>query len=269
MHEIGNSLFLRLTAVYSDLSGIDKSLADYFLNNTDDNLSADFVSKKLHVSLSSLSRFSKKLGYEGYREFKYAYESYKRTSVSIEDSHHDVFKTYQRLLSNNYDEMSQTQLKRISKLFVNYEKVFVYGIGSSGVAADEMKIRFMRLGINIQSISDIHTLKMNKAVVDKDTLVIGISLSGSSHILSALQDAHNRYAKTVLITANENQNLNQFCDEIVRVAVIQNLDIGNVISPQFPILLVTDVIYSHIVRSDDARYKLIMRQTLSKNRTLE
>lgn len=270
MHEIGNSLFLILTSKYSDLSGVDKTIADYFLTNTDDeDLSADHISKKLHVSLASISRFAQKLGYPGYREFKYAYDNFKGATIATDEVHHAVFKNYQRILSNNYNSMSRTQLERIAKYLVQYEKVFVYGIGSSGMSANEMKIRFMRLGINIQAISDVHTLKMNKALVDESALVIGISLSASADIVRAVQDASQKNAKTIMITSNDTMALECFCDEVIKVAVIEDMDIGNAISPQFPILLVIDVLYAYIMNSDDARYKLIMRQTLSKSRTLE
>lgn len=269
MQEIGNSLFLKLTAVYGDLKGVDKTIADYFLNNDmDEDLSAVHVAEQIHVSLASISRFAQKMGYPGYREFKFAYDNFRKSKLSTDEVHHSVFKNYQRLLINNHNDVSRTQMERIAKDFTKYEKIFVYGTGSSGIVADEMQIRFMRLGINIQAVSDIHKLKMNKAIVDEDTLVVGISLSANDNILNALKEAKNKSSKTILITSNQKKEFRKYCDEILNISILENLDIGNVISPQFPILVSIDIIYAYILNSDEARYRLVMRQTLSQNRKI-
>lgn len=264
-----NSLFLILTSIYSELEGVDKVIADYFLHNDDEDLSANHIAKKIHVSMSSLSRFSQKLGYDGYREFKYAYQDFKKTSVPTDKLFLNVFKTYQKILIQNYNKLQLTQLKRIAKYFVEFDNVFVYGIGSSGVVAKEIEIRFMRLGINIHAISDVHTLKMNKSLIDNDTLVLGISLSGNENVVQAMKDANKRNGKTVLFTANDSKELTSFIDDIVLIEIVQDLDIGNVISPQFPVLLAIDSIYTLIMNSDKSKYQLIMRQTLSEKRMLK
>jgi DNA-binding MurR/RpiR family transcriptional regulator len=53
-------------------------------------------------------------------------------------------------------------------MLLKYKKVYVYGIGSSGIVAMEFKIRFMRLGLNVESVVDAHyNAKMNSVLIDE------------------------------------------------------------------------------------------------------
>lgn len=50
-------------------------LQTIFENDAIGDLSAEFISTELSVSPASLSRFAKKSGYQGYREFVYEYRN--------------------------------------------------------------------------------------------------------------------------------------------------------------------------------------------------
>ena len=64
-----------------------------------------------------------------------------------------ILETYQELLNKSYALLDEKQIKRVSRQIAEKRKVFVYGKGSSGIAGEELKMRFMRLGIdNPQSL---------------------------------------------------------------------------------------------------------------------
>ena len=73
------------------------------------------------------------------------------------------------------------------------KRIYVYGKGSSGLAAMEMKFRFMRIGANIEAITDEHIMKMNSVLLDGDCAVIGISVSGKTEaVLESMKIAKMR-----------------------------------------------------------------------------
>lgn len=128
----------------------------------------------------------------------------------------------------------------------------------------EFKIRFMRLGLNVESVVDAHIMQMNSVLIDEDTLVIGFTVSGKTKIvLNSLKEAKLRKAKTIIITSNNDFSLHDFCNEIVLIAVTKNLAIGNVISPQFPMLVVVDILYSHFLNSNYNEKASFLNDTLS------
>ena len=70
------------------------------------------------------------------------------------------FNTYQELLNKANALLDKAQIARITKLLVSRPRVYVYGRGSSGLVAQEMKLRFMRIGLNIEAVTDSHIMKV-------------------------------------------------------------------------------------------------------------
>lgn len=248
---------------YDKFTTVEKNIADFFIQNrTKLDFSAKAVAERLYVSEASLSRFAKKCGYRGYREFIYQYEeTFVEKQESITGNTRMVLNAYQELLNKTYSLVDEAQIGRISRYLNQAERVLVCGKGSSGLAASEMEIRFMRIGVDIDSVLDSDMIKMQAVFQDKRSLVFGISISGEKEeILFLLKEAHTRGAKTVLLTANNKEEYEEFCTEVVLLPSLRHLNHGNVISPQFPILVMLDIIYSYYVEED--KYK---KETLHDN----
>lgn len=112
----------------------------------------------------------------------------------------------------------------------------------------------MRIGVDIDSLQDADRMKMQAIFMDTDSLVFGFSISGKTEpVLYLLQEAHNRGAKTVFITTHDRSYFREFCDEVVLTAYSKYLETGSTVSPQFPLLLMIDVIYNEYVKRDRKR----------------
>ena len=97
-------------------------------------------------------------------------------------------------------------------------------------------------------------MKVNSVILDENCLVIGISVSGQTDdIISSLKAAHQHGAYTLLMTARQDKSYQDFCDETLIFASMEHLEYGNIISPQFPILLVLDVLYDVQLRTSEHR----------------
>ena len=74
MDEYAKSIIPIIEANYESYTETERHIADYFLNRArPERLSAELVAKELSVSPASLSRFAKKSGFHGYREFTYEF----------------------------------------------------------------------------------------------------------------------------------------------------------------------------------------------------
>lgn len=240
-----------LEAKYDSFTQSEKEIAQFFLKNKESvmDFSIEELSKKLFVSKASISRFVKKCGFKGYREFLYQYnKSIHEQKGEIADSARTVLDTYQELLTKTYSLMDDAQISRIVNMLGKMKRVIVCGGGSSGLAATEMESRFMRIGIDIDSLTNSDRIRIQAVFCNEESLVIGISVSGENEsVLYLLQEAHQRGAKTILITSRYNLLYKEFCDEVVLIASIKGLESGNSISPQFPILIIMDIIYNEYV----------------------
>ena len=254
-----------IEANYKNFTSVEKNIANFFRNNEEImDFSAKSISNRLFVSEAALSRFAKKCGYRGYREFIYQYEqNLTERNLKIVGNAGSVLNIYQELLNKTYSLIDQKQIMRICEYMADASRVFVCGIGSSGLAAMEAESRFMRIGVDIDSITDSDIMRFQTVFQNSKSMVIGISVSGMTEsILYSLQQAHEKKSKTVLITAHKNGRISSYCDEIVLIPSLKYLNYGNVISPQFPILIFLDIIYSYYVSMDKRRMQVLHTSTL-------
>ena len=130
----------------------------------------------------------KNCGYTGYREFVYRYQEGLNAALPGTDDHiKQVLNTYQELLNKSYSLADRAQIDRICHILTSKRRVYVYGLGSSGLSAQEMKLRFMLAGVDIEAITDIHIMKMNAVLLNESCAAIGITVSGQTpEVLRAL-----------------------------------------------------------------------------------
>ena len=256
MEHFEKSIIPVIESVYPSFTPLERTVADFFIHNTDESdLSARHVSELLYVSEASLSRFAKKCGYTGYREFVYRYQEGLNATLPGTDDHiKQVLNTYQELLNKSYSLADRAQIDRICHILTSKRRVYVYGLGSSGLSAQEMKLRFMLAGVDIEAITDIHIMKMNAVLLNESCAAIGITVSGQTpEVLRALGAAKEKGASTILFTSRSSSDYDAFCDEVLLLAVKEHLKNGGAISPQFPILVMIDVLYSHFLTTDSER----------------
>ena len=64
---------------FEEMTDLEQEIARYFLqaDTINDDLSSQQVTQKLHISQAALTRFAKKCGFKGYREFIFKYQQQK------------------------------------------------------------------------------------------------------------------------------------------------------------------------------------------------
>ena len=263
MDGYAKSIIPIIEANYEKYTETERYIADYFLKQArPERLSAELVSKELSVSVASLSRFAKKCGFGGYREFTYEFRnSYVEKSAVEQQQSRLVLETYQNLLNKIYSLLDEGQIHRIVTELKWARRVFVCGRGSSGLAAEEMATRFRWIGIDMTALRDNEDMRMQSVFLNRHDLMIGLSLSGTkSEILYMLDRGFQQGARTMLITGKNRQTYEDFCNEVLLVPSLQHLNHGNLISPQFPLLLMIDILYAAYVNDDRMRIEKIQRE---------
>ena len=210
---------------YDKFTPVEKEIANFFIHNQKKmDFSIKHISELLFTSKATLVRFAQKCGYHGYKEFIYQYEE-------------TLIEKPEKITDN-------------TRMVLN-DRVLVCGLGSSGLSAREMEIRFMRIGVNVDSLLDPDMMRMSSVFQNKNSLVIGFSLSGErEEVLYLLRESNRKGAKTILFTENNKSEFDEYCSEVVLLPSLKHLNHGNVISPQFPILVMLDIIYGYYVEQN-------------------
>ena len=248
---------------FEELTELEQEIARYFLQpeTIQDDLSSQQVTQKLHISQAALTRFAKKCGFTGYREFVFQYQH----QASKPDTHSHkhspltkrVLRSYSIMREQTQDLIDEEQLERVAQLIEDAERVYFFGTGSSGLVAREMKLRFMRLGVVCEALTDQDGFAWTTSILDKSCLVIAFSLSGTTRsIIHSLLDAKEMGAKTVLLTAQPDAIKDDFT-EILPVAPLPGSTYIDRITATLPFLTTIDLIYAYFLEMDRERKERI------------
>ena len=163
----------------------DLAIIDFIVNNKDKklDLSINELAKKCLTSRTSILRFSKKLGFDGYSEFKYF--------INKKEEVEKIEKTYQE------DEKLDYLFEKIK----NSNNIFIYGNGEyEEIIKNSMKSYLKDLGQLseiFQGRDEISTF--NKSSL-KNSIIFVIDLSNDPDSLELLSQISNVDIKKILIT---------------------------------------------------------------------
>ena len=198
---------------------LEARLAEGILNILDniEYYSIDQVANICNVSKSTLSKFVRKLNFEGYKEFR-EYAIFEKKKVHRNSK--DIFiekngiEKYIDLLHEDIDVMinsiSPVQMRELIRAICKYEKIAAFGSLYSQTAAMDFVFQMVREGKIIKTYVD--DLKQEKYFKDADenTLIIVFSDSGKYLFEERMkkQDARKDFvkstkAKIALITSNK------------------------------------------------------------------
>lgn len=233
------------------MTDLEQRIGHYFLdpNSIQEDLSSLQVAQTLHISQAALTRFAKKCGFKGYREFSFQYlqdlQKAQTEADNIQSSlSRHVLYNYNQIHQQTKELIDEEKLERVAQIIEEADRVYFFGTGSSGLVARDMKLRFMRLGVVCEALTDQDGFAWTTSILDKNCLVIGFSLSGQTQsIIDSLIDAKNMGAKTILVTGQPEKIQEDFT-EVVPVALQSKPEFILRISAQFPMLLMIDLIYA-------------------------
>ena len=237
---------------FEDMTQLEKSIGEFFIKNKSvRDFSSKGISGLLYVSEASLHRFAKKCGYKGYREFIFSYEKdieNERNNGTDEKKVNQLIiklkAAYTTLVEENFGLIKDNQIRKIATLLNSGKRVILTGSETENAVFEEYKLKYLKLGIDINTVTKKEFLEPSVDLLNKDSLVIVCDISGENdNLKTVVQKAKIKEADIVLITANEACEYADLCNEVIKLSYPKGL--ANVISMQMVILMTMDVIYSY------------------------
>lgn len=145
--------------------------------------------------------------------------------------------------------LDDKKLKTIVNWILQYKKIDFYASNQNFLITQEYCFKLMALNIKAQAFNDIHQDYLND-ISRKDTLCVLISHTGRNPtILNLAKTLKNENYKTIAITSNIDNALEELCDVSLYTYSTEGITdrIGKVISLQF----ILDVIYLSLIRSKE------------------
>ena len=256
---------------FEDMTQLEKSIGEFFIKNKSArDFSSKGISGLLYVSEASLHRFAKKCGYKGYREFIFSYEkdieNERNNSTDEKKVNQLIIKlkaAYTTLVEENFGLIKDNQIRKIATLLNSGKRVILTGSETENAVFEEYKLKYLKLGIDINTVTKKEFLEPSVDLLNKDSLVIVCDISGENdNLKTVVQKAKVKEADIVLITANEACEYADLCNEVIKVSYPKGL--ANVISMQMVILMTMDVIYSYCSANNNY-FKAIKKEKEGKS----
>lgn len=171
---------------YSELSKSEKKVAKYILDNYDNIalLSSSEIAINANVSDTTVIRFAKSLGFNGFTDFKKALRSNLHTSNMYKDLQ-DMKINLNDQYAANYMISTATEIENFIKtldydlinkivtLILNSKQLYIGGLGTDATVAKYLFSYMRKIGFNpILLIEEGHTLKESLLNINKEDVLI-------------------------------------------------------------------------------------------------
>ena len=182
------------------------------------NLPVTQLADRAHVSKPTVVRFCRSVGYDGLSDFKLKLAGsvsegvpFIHRSVDADDKTTDVMvkvidNTVAAFLKYRNDASSfalDQAVKALAETHSTGKRIEFYGVGNSGIVAQDAQHKFFRLGMNTIAYSDGHMQVMSASMLGQGDCVVVISNSGRTRdLMDACDIAKKRGATTIVITAS-------------------------------------------------------------------
>ena len=254
-----NKTLLKIKNEYDALGKAEKKIADVLLNN-DKSVPSMFIgdfAQLCDCSVATVTRFSKKLGFNGFPQLKIALAREKDFSpvgenITAADTAAEVFA---KICNDIYGSLERTkksihadELQKCCEAVISADKIFIFGLGNSASVAQDAAHKLFRLGKDSTAYTDNHMQAIAATHTGKGSLVIGVSHSGKSKdIVDALKLSRENGATTIAITSLGNHPLKKVSDIVLNtVSEETNYRILG-LSSRIAQLAIIDAIYSYLV----------------------
>lgn len=191
----------------------EKKIANYIAGDTQGvvSLSVTELAEKCGCGDATVVRFSRRLGFEGFQALKIgiAGEIGSTSSVGTEIKRTDTcFEIFRKRINDISVSLQSTEsildataLEKAANTIMKARRIAVFGLGNSAAIAMDAAHKFLRLGLDAQSCTDNHMQAIIASHLDRQSVAIGISHSGSSKdIVEALKLSKIGGAATIGIT---------------------------------------------------------------------
>jgi DNA-binding MurR/RpiR family transcriptional regulator len=269
---------LMIPSIYSSLTKAEKKVADVVRSNPEEAVLATVtdLSEQAGVGETSVIRFCRKLGFRGFHEFKLSVAqdlvdrspAISNMQIGEEDDAITIARKltmqHELLLKNTMDLVNADHLNAAVRKMLEAGRIFIYGVGSSGITALDLHYRLLRLGMSAEVHRDAHIIAMSAALVGKGDLVFGISTSGSTRdLVDPVRQAKKNGAEVVCLTSHLRSPIAAYADPVLLVPSREMPTEGGALSTKFTQIHLLSILTTLLSMKLDSAAEALERTALS------
>ncbi|MDP2790800.1 MAG: MurR/RpiR family transcriptional regulator [Rectinemataceae bacterium] len=243
----------------NSFSDKEKDVADFILSHSSEAVhpSIEELAARIGVSVSTLLRFVKKLGYDGYQQFRIALATetlapesryYEIALADSKDAIAIAFSAARSALDMTEKLVNRKVLAEVARLASSAPVFYIFGLGGSGIVARDAFHKLIRTGLQCQVAEDFHLQLMLASQATAQDLALVISNTGANKdslaIVHLLKKASCRIA---CITTYPRSPLAKVADYLLISAAPGASVISEAFSARIAHLAIVDALYIEIM----------------------
>lgn len=204
----------------------ERKVADYILKEPEKaiKLTIAELAKASQSSEAAIIRLCKRLKIKSFSELKIriagdlqkpAAEKYYDIlpNESMKDVVSKVSNNNIQAIRETMDLVDYEELEKAVEAISNCRQLFIYGVGASGIIAQDAHQKFMRINVNCKTYTDFHLAAVAAANTDPADVVLGISHSGTTkEVVEVFELAKGNASTMISITKYGHSLLSKLAD---------------------------------------------------------
>ena len=212
-------------------------------------------------SEGSVIRFCQEMGYRGLQDFKLALAVDLAATAPVLST--PAVPTNTRELKERAVQEMVAGLEETGRLLdddaidlaaariLAAEQIDIYGVGASGMAAQYLDLKLMRLGLRCKSYVDPHLAAIGAVALRPDTVAIGVSNSGSSKdTIEAIDTARAAGAFVIAVVNRQLSPLEKRADCVLLGSSSESQLSGGAAMSKASQMLVFEVLFNALIARD-------------------
>lgn len=200
--------------VYKSLTPTEQKIASFVLKNPQKTIAMTVseLAKACSTAPSAVNRMCKSIGVDGFSKLKIMLASSGAESYSAGYDKGDscsmvfskVFDSGINALKNTLNILDFDKVHTIANRISHANHVYIFGVGTSSVVANDAAYRFSQLGVHAYAYTDILQMSVMAKNMREGDIAFAVSHSGNTRaVVDAMRFAGEAGAETIALTSFE------------------------------------------------------------------
>ena len=253
--------FERLDFYKSNYTKSEKIIYEWIKKNPTTVMkdSIESLAEEISTSKAAIIRFSKKIGYSGFAEFKFELSRYiisgirenKNENMDISRSITSLYAGYIKQIN---DFIDLKNIKTIAKTLSNARRVKILGKNRTGLSALQFRYRLTKIGFDAEAITDgILMNQMQESLTKGDVVLIFTTRAEDLQYYELIRNISKNGATTIVVTCTETKLIKQSNYHIV-LPSIENASTSSFLDNQTIMFVFIEILLAELAYKVNGNY---------------
>lgn len=264
--------FERLDFYKSNYTKSEKIIYEWIKKNPSTVVkdSIESLAEEISTSKAAIIRFSKKIGYSGFAEFKFELSRYiisgirenKNENMDISRSITSLYAGYIKQIN---DFIDLKNIKTIAKTLSNARRVKILGKNRTGLSALQFRYRLTKIGFDAEAITDgILMNQMQEILTKGDVVLIFTTRAEDLQYYELIKNISKNGVTTIVVTCTETKLIKQSNYHIL-LPSIENASTSSFLDNQTIMFVFIEILLAELAYKVNGNYNHESRKEIISN----